>query len=67
MRKRIIRKIKMKRIAKVLATILIFLIGCLVYAYSKKWGEQEAITLCVFSWLYLFFGQFIILYSIWEA
>lgn len=67
MRKRIIRKIKMKRIAKVLATVLILLIGCMVYIYAKKWGEEKAITLCVFSWLYLFFGQFIILYSIWEA
>lgn len=69
MKKQMKRRIRMTKLGKVITTLIILVVGALLYAYSGKWGEEQtkiAIILCVFSWIYLFFVQFIFLHFLWE-
>lgn len=63
------RRIRMTKLGKVVTTIIILLVGVLLYIYSGVWGEEQtkmAIILCMFSWFYLFFVQIAFLYFVWD-
>ena len=56
---------------KVVLSIIILLIDILIYSKTGKLGELAQtsnidLVLCSMSWVYLFFGQFILLIMIWE-
>lgn len=69
MKKKMKRRIRMTKLGKVITTVIILLVGVLLYIYSAKWGEEQtkmAILLCSLSWTYMLFAQFIFLHLLWE-
>ena len=65
------KRLKLNLKGKVVLSIIILLIDILIYSNSGHFGELAQtsnidLVLCSMSWIYLFFGQFILLIMIWE-
>ena len=63
---------RLKKWVKVLITFIIVVIGLFIYAKTSILGELAQTSniyqvICLIAWAWLLFGQFSLLYFIWEG
>lgn len=65
------KKRKLKKWVKVSISLIVGIIGLFIYAKTGILGKlaQDSIIyllICIMAWIWLFLGQFSLLYFIWE-
>lgn len=65
------KKRKLKKWVKVAISLIVGIIGLFIYAKTGILGQlaQDSIIyllICIMAWIWLFLGQFSLLYFIWE-
>ena len=66
------KRLKLRKWVKVVITIILIIIGLLIYSKTGTWGElvqtnQSYLGKLIFSWTWLFFGQTSLLGKVWEV
>lgn len=65
------KKRKLKKWVKVAISLIVVMVGLLIYAKTGILGQlaQDSIIyllICITAWIWLFLGQFSLLYFIWK-